>query len=137
LPASNRVVPAPIFPPIRFRRRRSIDKKVLVRAVVIVPNGFFVRTKENQHTLSGLDGSRLSYAGPKANHVSKVSNHFFAPPKAILSHRAADRAESGGRPWTPRDYAALPAKGYARNAIVHRAVRLVAERHRRAVIRAL
>ncbi|HZT27392.1 MAG TPA: phage portal protein [Pseudolabrys sp.] len=36
--------------------------------------------------------------------------------------------EGSGRPrWTPRDYAALSREGYARNAIVHRAVRLVAE----------
>ena len=36
--------------------------------------------------------------------------------------------EGGGRPrWTPRDYAALTREGYARNAIVYRAVRLIAE----------
>jgi len=36
--------------------------------------------------------------------------------------------ETGGRArWTPRDYAALAREGYARNAIVYRAVRLLAE----------
>jgi HK97 family phage portal protein len=36
--------------------------------------------------------------------------------------------ESGTRArWTPRDYAALAREGYVRNAIVHRAVKLVAE----------
>src|SRR5262249_993310 len=36
--------------------------------------------------------------------------------------------ESPGRArWTPRDYAALAREGYLGNAIVHRAVRLVAE----------
>jgi HK97 family phage portal protein len=36
--------------------------------------------------------------------------------------------ESGGRArWTPRDYAALTREAYTRNAIVHRAVRLIAE----------
>jgi HK97 family phage portal protein len=36
--------------------------------------------------------------------------------------------ESGGRArWTPRDYAALAREGYQANAIVHRAVRLIAE----------
>jgi HK97 family phage portal protein len=36
--------------------------------------------------------------------------------------------ESGGKArWTPRDYAALAREGYVANAIVHRAVRLVAE----------
>jgi len=33
-----------------------------------------------------------------------------------------------GRPvWTPRDYAALAREGYARNPVVHRAVRMIAE----------
>ena len=33
-----------------------------------------------------------------------------------------------GRPvWTPRDYAALAREGFEKNAVVHRAVRLVAE----------
>src|SRR5256885_15504053 len=36
--------------------------------------------------------------------------------------------ETGGRArWTPRDYAALAREGYVRNAIVYRAVKLVAE----------
>jgi HK97 family phage portal protein len=36
--------------------------------------------------------------------------------------------ENNGRPrWTPRDYAALAREGYSRNAIVYRAVRLIAE----------
>jgi HK97 family phage portal protein len=36
--------------------------------------------------------------------------------------------ESVGKPrWTPRDYAALAREGYVANAIVHRAVKLVAE----------
>ena len=36
--------------------------------------------------------------------------------------------ESGGRArWTPRDYGRLAREGYARNAIVYRAVRLVAD----------
>jgi phage portal protein BeeE len=36
--------------------------------------------------------------------------------------------QSSGRAcWTPRDYAALAREGYVQNAIVHRAVRLIAE----------
>jgi HK97 family phage portal protein len=36
--------------------------------------------------------------------------------------------QSFGRPvWTPRDYAALAREGYAKNPVVHRAVRLVGE----------
>jgi HK97 family phage portal protein len=36
--------------------------------------------------------------------------------------------DGGGRArWTPRDYAALSREGYSKNAIVHRAVRLIAE----------
>ncbi len=34
---------------------------------------------------------------------------------------------SGRARWTPRDYAALTREGYLKNAVVHRAVRLVAE----------
>src|SRR3712207_3366645 len=35
---------------------------------------------------------------------------------------------AAGRPvWTPRDYAALAREGFQKNAVVHRAVRLVAE----------
>ena len=51
------------------------------------------------------------------------------PPEAKASRTARLIAfESGGRArWTPRDYAALAREGYARNAIVHRAVKLVAE----------
>ncbi len=50
-------------------------------------------------------------------------------PEAKASRTAQVIAyESGGRArWTPRDYAALSREGYMKNAIVHRAVRLVAE----------
>src|SRR6185437_10830688 len=52
---------------------------------------------------------------------------------AVSEHKASATArlialESGGRArWTPRDYAALAREGYQSNAIVHRAVRLIAE----------
>ena len=47
--------------------------------------------------------------------------------KASLTARLI-AIESGGRArWTPRDYAALAREGYSRNAIVYRAVRLIAE----------
>jgi HK97 family phage portal protein len=54
---------------------------------------------------------------------------FLAPPERKLSRTGRLIAiDSGGRArWTPRDYAALAREGYTRNAIVHRAVRLVAE----------
>jgi HK97 family phage portal protein len=50
-------------------------------------------------------------------------------PEAKASRTARILAwESGGRArWTPRDYAALAQEGYVKNAIVHRAVKLVAE----------
>jgi HK97 family phage portal protein len=59
---------------------------------------------------------------------SQIKN-IFAPPEAKASRTARLIAlESGGRArWTPRDYAALAREGYARNAIVYRAVRLIAE----------
>ena len=54
---------------------------------------------------------------------------FLRPPEQKQSRTARLIAiESGGRArWTPRDYAALTREGYTRNAIVHRAVRLIAE----------
>jgi HK97 family phage portal protein len=55
--------------------------------------------------------------------------HLFRPPETKASRTAQVLAfESGGRArWTPRDYAALAREGYLSNAIVHRAVRLIAE----------
>ena len=59
---------------------------------------------------------------------------MFNPLKFLSTESKSSRAarlfavESGGRArWTPRDYAALAREGYARNAIVYRAVRLIAE----------
>ena len=54
---------------------------------------------------------------------------YLRAPEAKASRTAQVLAfESGGRArWTPRDYAALAREGYLRNAIVHRAVRLIAE----------
>ena len=54
---------------------------------------------------------------------------FFRLPESKSSRSARLIAlESGGRArWTPRDYGALAREGYARNAIVYRAVRLIAE----------
>jgi HK97 family phage portal protein len=54
---------------------------------------------------------------------------MLAPPEKKQSRTAHLIAiESGGRPrWTSRDYAQLAREGYTRNAIVHRAVRLIAE----------
>src|SRR5262249_20087214 len=54
---------------------------------------------------------------------------LFTPPETKASRTAQlIQLEGGGRPrWTPRDYAALTREGYLRNAIVHRAVKLVAE----------
>jgi len=53
---------------------------------------------------------------------------LLRPPEQKASRAAFVTFESGGRArWTPRDYAALAREGYARNAIVYRAVRLLAE----------
>jgi HK97 family phage portal protein len=55
--------------------------------------------------------------------------NLLRPPEAKASRTAQlIRLDSGGRArWTPRDYAALAREGYVCNAIVHRAVKLVAE----------
>jgi HK97 family phage portal protein len=54
---------------------------------------------------------------------------YLAAPEAKASRTARILAyESGGRArWTPREFAALAREGYLHNAIVHRAVRLIAE----------
>lgn len=54
---------------------------------------------------------------------------FLSAPETKSSRTAKLLAfESGGRArWTPRDFAALAREGYMSNAIVHRAVRLIAE----------
>ena len=55
--------------------------------------------------------------------------NIFAPPEAKASRTAQVIAlgHGGHARWTPRDYAALAREGYVKNAIVHRAVRLLAE----------
>jgi HK97 family phage portal protein len=54
---------------------------------------------------------------------------YLAAPEVKASRTARVLAfESGGRArWTPKDFAALAREGYLSNAIVHRAVRLIAE----------
>src|SRR2546423_14999602 len=54
---------------------------------------------------------------------------FLRAPEAKASRTAQLIAlQSGGRArWTPRDYASLARTGYVSNAIVYRAVKLVAE----------
>jgi HK97 family phage portal protein len=60
--------------------------------------------------------------------LNRLKN-LLRPPEAKASRTARLIAlESTGRArWTPRDYAALAREGYVGNAIVHRAVKLVAE----------
>jgi len=60
----------------------------------------------------------------------KSLNRFFqAPPDAKASRvRSSVALYFAGHPvWTPRDYAALSREGFQKNAVVHRAVRLIAE----------
>lgn len=69
--------------------------------------------------------------------MSQMFRRWFrsaAPEAPIARDLKASRAQAAvavyvaGRPvWTPRDYAALAREGFQKNAVVHRAVRLVAE----------
>jgi HK97 family phage portal protein len=61
--------------------------------------------------------------------LQRLKSYLLASPETKASRTAKLLAfESGGRArWTPRDYAALAREGYLANAIVHRAVRLIAE----------
>lgn len=62
-----------------------------------------------------------------------LKNPFRASPAKTPEAKASRTAQlialqtSGRARWTPRDYAALTREGYLKNAVVHRAVRLVAE----------
>ena len=58
---------------------------------------------------------------------AKLKN-LVAPERKASRTARVIAFEAGGRArWTPRDYAALAREGYAKNAIVYRAVRLIAE----------
>ncbi|WP_445501838.1 phage portal protein [Microvirga sp. G4-2] len=61
--------------------------------------------------------------------LTKLTRWFRAPPetKASRAHSAVAFYFDGRAVWTPRDYTALSREGFQKNAIVHRAVRLVAE----------
>jgi HK97 family phage portal protein len=61
--------------------------------------------------------------------MRNILKSLFAAPEAKASRTAQlVQFESGGRArWTPRDYAALAREGYVCNAVVHGAVKLVAE----------
>jgi len=52
---------------------------------------------------------------------------LFTGSKSSRAARLVALESGGWARWTPRDYAALACEGYARNAIVYRAVRLIAE----------
>jgi HK97 family phage portal protein len=60
--------------------------------------------------------------------LNRFRQFLSAPEKKNTRTAQVIAFESGGRArWTPRDYAALTREGFLKNAIVHRAVRLVAE----------
>ena len=60
--------------------------------------------------------------------LDRLRNLLRAPEAKASRVARLIALESGGRArWTPRDYAALAREGYAKNAVVHRAVRMVAE----------
>src|SRR5262245_2912602 len=62
-------------------------------------------------------------------HMFERLKYLLRPPETKASRTARLIAfEHGGRArWTPREFAALTREGYVRNAIVHRAVKLIAE----------
>jgi HK97 family phage portal protein len=61
--------------------------------------------------------------------LNRLTRWLQGPPDAKASRaQAAVAFYVGGRAvWTPRDYGALAREGFQKNAVVHRAVRLVAE----------
>jgi HK97 family phage portal protein len=60
--------------------------------------------------------------------LDRLKNYWRAPESKASRAGALVALQNAGRArWTPRDYNALSREGYMKNAIVHRAVRLVAE----------
>ena len=61
--------------------------------------------------------------------IKMLTRWLQAPPEAKASRAQAAVAlyAAGHAVWTPRDYAALSREGFQKNAVVHRAVRLVTE----------
>src|ERR1041385_8141033 len=60
--------------------------------------------------------------------LNAIRNLLRAPEqKASRTGQVVALQSAGQARWTPRDYAALTREGYLRNAIVYRAVKLVAE----------
>jgi HK97 family phage portal protein len=61
--------------------------------------------------------------------LDRLTRWLQAPPEAKASRAQSAIAlyVAGRAVWTPRDYAALSREGFQKNAIVHRAVRLVSE----------
>ena len=58
----------------------------------------------------------------------RLKSLLRAPERKVSRTARLIALEGGGRArWTPRDYAQLSREGYGKNAIVHRAVRLIAE----------
>jgi HK97 family phage portal protein len=88
------------------------------------PQGGFFHARSKTGSLS----SRGLAAAETTSMLDRLKN-FLRAPERKTSHTAKVLAfENGGRArWSPRDYAGLAREGYIRNAIVHRAVKLVAE----------
>ncbi|HZP70799.1 MAG TPA: phage portal protein [Pseudolabrys sp.] len=60
--------------------------------------------------------------------LARLKSLIRSPEAKSLPIMSLIALEAGARPrWTPRDYAALAREGYTRNAVVYRAVRLIAE----------
>src|SRR3954471_24960420 len=82
------------------------------------------RLKNNLHDFPQRPDGR-SFAMPNP------FTHWFRSPapeaKASRALQAVALHMTGRAVWTPRDYAALSREGFQKNAVVHRAVRLVAE----------
>ena len=59
--------------------------------------------------------------------LTRLADRFRSGEKASRALKAVAVYAAGRPVWTPRDYAALAREGFQKNAVVHRAVRLLAE----------
>src|SRR5438034_126406 len=118
-PDTGSVTPTP--PPRSSRSSRNVSRRPIICGRAAARFSKRAHSPTMQKVCSPASGDRKAM-------LHRLKS-FFTSPESKSSRTARLIAlESGGRArWTPRDYAALARQGYARNAIVYRAVRLIAE----------
>lgn len=115
------------------RRGEGIEDRLFEARPAVVSNNLFVGVHGKPPRFSGRSG--LHCGGTTARETKPMRIPFInGRPKATPEETKASATagliafQTHGAPaWTPRDYAALAREGYAKNAVVYRCVRMIAE----------